>query len=94
MKIQRTSINNIQFETKVYDESLKNSLLRIGISIPVRVSLTENGYRCLDGHKRLSAISDILKENSNHPKFQTIRIVVVNDGSLRTPNGWERMNHH
>lgn len=94
MKIQHTSISNIQYETKDYDETLKNSLLRIGISIPIRVSVSDNGYLCLDGHKRLSAISDILKEDINHPKFQKIRIAVINDGSLRTANGWERMNHH
>lgn len=90
MKIQLCSIHDIEFQPCIYSESLYNSLMRMGQGFPIYVKQKEAAYVCLDGHKRLSAIMDILKKNPEHA-LKRIRILVVNNA--RTPSGTAK-NHH
>lgn len=90
MKIQTCAILDIDFKPCSYSDSLRESLLRMGQGFPIRVKLTDGVYHCIDGHKRLSAISDILKKAHDHT-LKNIKIVVVNNA--RTPSGTAK-NHH
>ena len=62
MKIEAAALSEIQFEACPYTEALKDSLKRIGLNFPIHVRKLKNGYQCVDGAKRLSAIQQILQE--------------------------------
>ncbi|MEG0313649.1 MAG: hypothetical protein RR646_00090 [Erysipelotrichaceae bacterium] len=102
MKIWKLNINTIDFIYTSYDINLLNSIKRIGCSFPIRVNeqpilsttSLENSaiiYKVSDGNKRLSIYYDLAKEDS---RYQYISATIINDGSIRTPNGWSNMNHH
>lgn len=83
-------ITDIQFEYITYPSSLKESLLRMGQGFAVHVKQKEQQFICLDGHKRLSAITDILKAQPDHP-LKNIKILIMN--GARTASGTAK-NHH
>ncbi len=90
MKIQTCVIHDIDFKPCSYSDALHESLLRMGQGFPIHVKLTDGVYRCIDGHKRLSAIKDILKKAPDHA-LKNIKIIVINNA--RTPSGTAK-NHH
>ena len=54
----------------------------------------ENGkYYCQDGHKRISAIYDMIDEDVYH-KRRKINIVVMNNGNSRSNDCWRVKNMH
>lgn len=92
MEILFLALSNIHFEEKTYSISLYESIQRISLNFPIQVTCDENGcYHCVDGHKRLSVIQQILQEQCDHPKFQTIRCVL--HSSRSAPPNFLR-NHH
>lgn len=90
MKIHICSIDEIEFLTRDYSEALINSLLRMGQGFPIYVKRQGTGFLCIDGHKRLNAIHDILNKDPNH-SLKNIKIIILN--SARTPSGTAK-NHH
>lgn len=90
MKIQTCDIEDIQFQYTNYPQTLKESILRMGQGFAIHVKQVEHSYICLDGHKRLSAISDILRHDPNH-QVRHVKILVMN--SARTSSGTAK-NHH
>lgn len=90
MKITVCSIDEIKYRTCAYSETLMNSLLRMGQGFPIHVKKKGSTYECIDGHKRLSAVCDILKKNPDH-SLSKIKILVLNNA--RTPGGTPK-NHH
>lgn len=90
MKIQACNIDEIDFKPCEYSDALRDSLLRMGQGFPIHVKLHESTYLCIDGHKRLSAISDILKKDPEH-SLKNIKILIVN--KARTESGTAK-NHH
>ena len=52
----------------------------------------QEGYHCIDGHKRLSAIYDILQQNPKERHFQSIK--AINHGNARTQPPQCLQNHH
>lgn len=91
MKILNLPFSMIKYQTKTYDSSLKESLLRMGLGFPVYVKQSETaGYECVDGAKRLSAIADILHEVPEH-KLNNVSVILIN--TARTPSGTAK-NHH
>ncbi len=90
MKIETCFITDIQFKHVAYPSSLKESLLRMGQGFAVHVKQSERQFICVDGHKRLSAITDILKTQPDHP-LQSIKILIMN--GARTASGTAK-NHH
>ena len=92
MKIEHFPITSISFTYMTYDEALYDSLKRIGLNFPIRVHRCATGYQCSDGKKRLSAIQDILKETSDHPKFKTIPVIL--EEGARTAAPYRLHNHH
>ena len=92
MRIDQVTLQDISFTYTKYSTVLKDSLLRVGLNFPIYISRCEEGFVCSDGHKRLSAIYDILQQQPQHPKFQTIK-VIIKEGA-RTAPPYSLHNHH
>ena len=86
MRIVRVKINDIEFDKKEYNELLKQSIERIGLSFPIKVKLKEKGYECIDGHKRLTILKELNQEEVN--------VVIVNNGNARSNDCWRDRNYH
>ncbi len=86
MRITKLNIDDIEFNIKEYDEILKSSIERIGLSFPVKVEKVGNGYHCIDGHKRLSVLKDL---NMNE-----VITIINNNGNNRSNDCWRGRNHH
>lgn len=93
MRIQQVDIENIIFIKKDYSESLYESIKRIGLSFPVKVIIKDDKYYCQDGHKRLSAIWDMINEDI-YAKRRKINIIVMNNGNSRSNDCWRVKNMH
>lgn len=90
MKIQKYSLAEIAYETKAYPETLYESIKRMGLGFPILVKRLDNGHLvCVDGHKRCSAIADILREN---PTSRLQNVPVILEGA-RSDSGTTK-NHH
>lgn len=90
MKIQKYSLAEIAYETKAYPETLYESIKRMGLGFPILVKRLDNGHLvCVDGHKRCSAIADILREN---PTSRLQNVSVIFEGA-RSDSGTTK-NHH
>lgn len=87
MKIHKLALSKIQFTYQSYSQELKDSVVRIGLSFPIKVTIKNNQYYCLDGHKRLSVLQDI-DENT------FVNALIVNDGSTRSSDCWRGRNTH
>ena len=89
MLIQAIDFNLITFTYCEYPPYLKSSLLRIGLNFPI-ILQSSNDYTCVDGHKRLSAIYDILQNDPDHKLKQvTCRFL-----HARSQNPKSLQNHH
>lgn len=93
MRIQQIDIEEIEFDYQSYNQSMYDSIKRIGLSFPVKVRIENDKYYCQDGHKRLSAISDMSDEEI-YQKRRKINIIVVNNGNLRSNDCWRSRNMH
>ncbi len=62
MRIQQIDIDKIIFIKKEYSNSMYESIKRIGLSFPIKVIMENGKYYCQDGHKRISAIKDMIDE--------------------------------
>ena len=93
MRIQQIDIEEISFIKKNYSESLYESIKLIGLSFPIKVVIENGKYYCQDGHKRISAIYDMIDEDVYH-KRRKINIVVMNNGNSRSNDCWRVKNMH
>lgn len=91
MRVEKIKIDDILYEHCEYEESLKQSLLRIGVSFPLHVKLCEQGYLCEDGHKRLSCIHDLLAQGE-HEKLQYVPAIITQRARSAPPMYLK--NHH
>lgn len=92
MKIEKKHLQELQYTYTAYPPILRESLHRIGLNFPIYVRMQEDGYLCTDGQKRLSAISDILKDDPAFAKFQFINVVVIDYARSEVP--YHMHNHH
>lgn len=92
MKVEKKDFYSIAYQTCSYTDTLYDSLLRIGLNFPIYVKQCEDGFTCVDGHKRLSAIAEILKHDPENKKFQTINVIVVDYARSAPP--YSLHNHH
>lgn len=92
MKIQKLLIKEISFTYCPYDNELKDSIKRIGLSFPIKVSIDKDTYLCVDGHKRLSVLYDLLQEGIENRQY--VSVIVTNDGSSRSNDCWRGRNTH
>jgi ParB-like chromosome segregation protein Spo0J len=91
MRLKKIAISDIQFTYQEYDTVLLQSVQRIGLSFPIKVKVMDDHYICSDGHKRLSVLQDLLKEEI-HTK--QVNCIVINDGSSRSNDCWRDRNTH
>ncbi len=60
---------------------LKASIMAVGLSNPIRVEQTEDGYELIQGFRRLSAFRELAAE-TNDPRYQKIPAALVPRGEL------------
>ena len=94
MRYIKLDIKDIEFEYKEYDELLYNSIERIGFSFPISVNVTDDKYICIDGHKRLSVLQDILKNNPDYKRGSQVTVLVKNNNNARSSDCWRGRNTH
>ncbi|MDD6674600.1 MAG: ParB N-terminal domain-containing protein [Lactimicrobium massiliense] len=77
-------LDEIQYE---YQDpgNLTESIRTHGMAIAVQVNVTEHGYVCVDGRRRLSACAILAKQD---PKFSRIPVVLMNDYSRAGSSFW------
>ena len=66
MRIRKINFQEINFEYCSYPQSMYDSIKRIGLSFPIKVNIINGKYYCKDGHKRLSIIQDLLKNEEGY----------------------------
>ncbi|WP_108775808.1 ParB N-terminal domain-containing protein [Lactimicrobium massiliense] len=78
------NLDEIQYE---YQDpgNLTESIRMHGMAIAVQVNVTEHGYVCVDGRRRLSACAILAKQD---PKFSRIPVVLMNDYSRAGSSFW------
>jgi hypothetical protein len=94
MRLNKLSIDDILFDYKEYDDVLYQSVLRIGFSFPIKVKLIDNQYYCIDGHKRLSILHDILKQDPYYKRGNKVVVIIENNGNVRSNDCWRGRNTH
>ncbi|WP_041139193.1 ParB N-terminal domain-containing protein [Beduini massiliensis] len=86
MRIIKLQIQTIEFDQKEYDDVLKSSVKRIGLSFPIKVEVKGSFYHCIDGNKRLTVLKDL--------GIEEVPAIVVNNGNNRSNDCWRGRNHH
>ncbi len=94
MRYIKVNINDIEFEYKEYEQSLYQSVERIGFSFPISVNIIDNKYICIDGHKRLSVLKDILMNNPDYKRGSEVVVLVKNNENSRSQDCWRGRNTH
>lgn len=94
MRYIKTDISKIQYQYKEYTSSLYDSILRIGFSFPISVYQNKNEYVCIDGHKRLSVLHDILTKDPHYHRGSEVCILVKNNDNVRSSDCWRGRNTH
>ena len=94
MRIIKVPIHQISYQKTDYSQQLYDSIIRIGFSFPIKVSLIDEGYLCIDGHKRLTALEDILKDNPSYHRGDLVAVIVENNGNTRSNDCWRGRNSH
>lgn len=94
MRIIKVELSKIKYNYQQYDQSLYDSILRIGFSFPISVTIKDNQYICLDGHKRLSVLKDILIHIPDYKRGQDVCVIVKNNDNTRSNDCWRGRNSH
>ena len=92
MRIMKIDISQIEFNYQKYPQTLYQSVLRIGFSFPISVNQENQHYICVDGHKRLSALADILKDNPQYSRGTLVPVIIKNNGNVRSNDCWRGRN--
>lgn len=94
MRMKKVNIEDIIYINTDYPISLLESIERIGLSFALKVSYRDGKYICLDGHKRLSAIHDLINAGKTRSRITSVNVIVMNDGSIRSNDCWNGRNSH
>lgn len=94
MRIVKVPISQIQYQYTAYTQNLYDSVKRIGFSFPIKVMINDDIYQCIDGHKRLSVLYDILKENPQYHRGEFVCVIIINNGNTRSNDCWRGRNSH
>lgn len=94
MRMQKVDISQIQYTYQKYPQALYDSILRIGFSFPIRVELKNGRLFCIDGHKRLSVLKDILMNDPQYKRGSEVCILIKNNGNARSHDCWRGRNSH
>ena len=58
------------------------------------MNIIDGQYYCKDGHKRLSIIQDLIKNEEGYEKRRDVPYIIYNDGSSRSNDCWRDRNMH
>ena len=94
MRLVKGDICDIQYDYKEYGQELFDSVKRIGFSFPIHVVYENGQYRCIDGHKRLSVLHDILKSEQNYRRGSQVCIIIKNSDDVHSNDCWRGRNTH
>ena len=94
MRLVKVDIQSITYEYKEYRQELYDSIMRIGFSFPVHVIYKEGKYYCIDGHKRLSVLHDILEKDKNYHRGSQVCIIIKNSDDVHSNDCWRGRNTH
>ena len=94
MRLVKININDIKFNYTSYNQSLYDSIYRIGFSFPIKIEEDESGYKCIDGHKRLSVLKDILTLHPDYHRGEDVTVIIINNGNTRSNDCWRGRNTH
>lgn len=95
MRITKLKLQQIHYNYTSYEQILYDSILRVGFQFPVKIEIKkDNDYYCVDGHKRLSALEDILKDYPDYKRKDDVNVIIVNNGNNRSNDCWRGRNHH
>lgn len=94
MRITKIALQDIHYQYSEYTQQLYDSIVRIGFSFPIKVQLIENQYYCIDGHKRLSVLQDILKNDPCYSRGHQVCVIIENNGNTRSNDCWRGRNTH
>ncbi|MCI9312371.1 MAG: hypothetical protein HFE68_03295 [Erysipelotrichaceae bacterium] len=91
VKIEYFDLDEIQFEHKAYDPALAASLKRMGLGFAIKLRKDEHGVlHCVDGAKRLSAISDLIQQEE-YRHLRRIAGILLNQARSAST---QAKNHH
>lgn len=86
---------NLQEKTIVKHYWLKwYQLSGIGFSFPIQVRIENDQYVCVDGHKRLTILEDILKEDPSYKRGRNVHVIIKNNGDQRSNDCSRGRNTH
>ena len=92
MILKYIDIRKIKFQKKTYPEELKKSIINRGIAIAIKVKVTEDGYECVDGHKRCTILEELSLLDK---KYEKVACTLVNDFSKAGSAYWgNTQNRH
>lgn len=94
MRLIKIRLDDIKFEYKPYSKELYESVKKIGFSFPLRVSYNDHQYICIDGHKRLSILTDLLKEDENYHRGDEVVVLINNSDNVHSNDCWRGKNVH
>lgn len=94
MRIIALKLEDIRFKRKLYDEELKESIARRGLAFPLKVHVDDEGYSCIDGHKRLSVLEDLKGDNKYERFVNKIPVIVTNTDNNRSNDCSRGRNTH
>lgn len=94
MRVRALKLADIAFTYKEYEKTLYDSVKRIGFSFPVTVRIESGHYICLDGHKRLSVLTDLLKEDPHYKRGDQVKVIIKNNGDERSNDCSRGRNTH
>ena len=94
MRVRQLKLSDINYTYTVYREALYDSVKRIGFSVPVKVRQTESGMVCVDGHKRLSILHDLLEADPHYQRGDLVPVIIVNQDDIRSNDCSRGRNSH
>lgn len=92
MILKYLPLEEIRYQKRDYPIELKQSIINRGIVIAVKVKVTEDGYECVDGHKRCTILKELSTSND---KFKRVPCTLINDFSKSGSAYWgNTQNRH
>ncbi len=94
MRIREMKLEDITYQYTEYPRSLYDSVKRIGFSFPITLRVEGDRYLCLDGHKRLSVLHDLLAEDPAYKRGDRVKVIIKNNGDERSNDCSRGRNTH
>lgn len=76
MRIRSVSLEEITYNYTDYSQALYDSVRRISFSFPITIRIEGKRYVCVDGHKRLSVLHDLLLEDPHYKRGDQVKVII------------------